>query len=107
MNDSAKTEATVGKAIWKYELKTADSQVVPMPSGARLLTVQTQHHQPCLWVEVDTSAGPAERLIFIHGTGHPIEHNGCYVGTYQMFDGDLIWHVYDDGEVVQEVSNGE
>ncbi len=61
------------KSIWKYELETTDSQVVKMPYH----TLE-------------------ERTILIIGTGHDISGpEGEYVGTYQLHDGNLIFHVFE------------
>ena len=82
--------------IWKYELKTTDTQYIEMPVSSKLLTVQMQHGVPCLWCLVNEDEYLAEREIRIIGSGHFIENdfNGTYIGTYQMFDGKAIFHVF-------------
>jgi hypothetical protein len=86
------------KAIWKFPIATTDAQLIPMPVGARLLTVQTQDESPCIWAEVSPAAEPVDRIIYVHGTGHTFDHDASYLGTYQVMGGMLIFHVYDGGE---------
>lgn len=88
------------KTIWKYPLLLTDEQAVQMPKGAEILCVQVQGSRPCLWALVDSSVKNDERLIVIYGTGHPMPeaHNAYrrqYIGTAQMNDGSLVWHVFE------------
>ena len=84
--------------VHKYPLKIADEQIIPLPKGARILTVQTQQGIPCLWTLVDTEAQPEDRHILILGTGHdsprPIS-SMRYLNTFQLHDGTLIFHVFE------------
>lgn len=86
------------KTIWKYGFPTLDSHTFTMPRGAELLTVAAQFDAPCIWALVDPDQPSVERKIRIYGTGHPIEHDDPYVGTYQLAVGSLIFHVFDAGE---------
>jgi hypothetical protein len=66
-----------------------------------------QHGQPCIWarVVVDKDHPLRERWFRVAGTGHPLEgtmpsdHDGDYVGTFQLSDGALVFHVFDCGEL--------
>lgn len=85
------------KSIWKYPLSVEDKQTIEMPSGARILCVQMQHHIPCLWVVVDTEAKTEKRCFVIIGTGY--ERNKIpldYIGTVQDLGGFLVLHVFED-----------
>jgi hypothetical protein len=85
--------------IWKFSLQITDHQYVEMPSGARILCVQTQRDFPCLWVLVDPDAPRGRRGIGISGTGHPCLHDSDgYIGTVQLDAGALVFHVFDLGE---------
>lgn len=86
------------KTIWKYGFDTLDSWTFTMPRGAVLLTVAAQFDAACLWALVDPEQPSVERKILIYGTGHSIERNDPYVGTYQLAGGSLIFHVFDAGE---------
>lgn len=83
--------------IWKYQLEITDDQVISMPTGAEILTVQMQNGKPCLWALVDPNEETKTyRLIQIYGTGNPIpDGNRRYISTIQIFNGDLIFHVFE------------
>lgn len=86
------------KRIWKYQLHTTDTQNLTMPVGAEILTVQTQNG-PCLWVLVDPDAEMEKRTIETFGTGHAIPDTPVgerkYIGTYQLHNGALVFHVFE------------
>lgn len=50
------------KTIWKFPLEVTDEQVLMVPKGAKLLTVQKQDGKPCLWCEVDSAQDVAYHL---------------------------------------------
>lgn len=85
------------KEIWKFELEINGEQAVSMPEGAEILSLQVQRGKPCIWVMVDSAARSQEQRWFkTFGTGHPIEYAlGAFVGTYQLKDGDLVFHVFE------------
>lgn len=83
------------KTIWKYPLKMIDVQEIEMPEGARILCVQVQHGIPCLWAQVESDHKNEKRKIAIAGSGYPApEPRDDYVGTFQIHDGNLIFHVF-------------
>ena len=88
--------------IWKYQLELTDRQDIVMPIGSKILCVQAQRGTLCLWVLVNTNSPTNRRVIAVHGTGFPIADNefeiGRYIGSVQMHNGDLVWHVVDLGE---------
>ncbi len=89
------------RSIWKYELSVTDVQVIQMPEGAELLCVQNQRGVPCVWALVETSRPKIMREIHIFGTGRPCDSfKEGYVGTFQLRNGDLVFHVFDVGEIV-------
>ena len=83
-------------AIWKFPIKVVSSQIVPMPMGTKILTVQVQRDKPCLWAIVDTGVKQGPRLILTVATGEDMGSgaNWSYVGTYQLFDGEEVYHVF-------------
>lgn len=82
------------KTIHKFPLKCVDHQTVEMPEHAKVLTVQMQHGQPCLWALVETENLLAPRNFITRGTGHPVPSEWVeYVGTYQLRNEDLVFHV--------------
>jgi hypothetical protein len=89
-------------AIWKYPLQVTDVQEIELQIGAQILTVMNQREQPCLWVEIvigEDDAKSEKRTFRIFGTGEPFpdfEGIRTYVGSFQMRDGLLVFHVYED-----------
>lgn len=81
--------------IWKFPLFVTDSLDLLMPEGAVILSVQNQRDSLCLWAFCDPSAPLKSKKINIYGTGNPVPENpGRYIGTVQMDDGFLVWHVF-------------
>lgn len=105
--------------IWKFPLYP-DVRPVPMPRGARLLSVGKQvatdpRHAEAwppgeavfLWAMVDPEAPTVTRRICVGGTGHnyvPEWGESPFLGTVSLLGGHFIVHVFDGGEVgeVQE-----
>ena len=84
--------------IFKYSLDPTGSFIY-LPAGAKILTVQVQNNQPCIWAEVDPTNYTVKRDISIIGTGHTLpKKEVTYIGTFQLFGGDLVFHVYIDIE---------
>lgn len=85
--------------IWKYPVPISDLFTITMPAGAKLLSVQSQHGEPRLWALVDPEAPRVGRGLRVHGTGHDtLPDLGNYVGTFQIRGGDLVFHLFDQGE---------
>ncbi len=85
------------KRVYKYFLEVNDEVSVYMPKGARVLSVQVQDGRPCIWAAVDPSERVEKRRFRIAGTGHPIEDDVVegFIGTIQMYDGRLVFHVFE------------
>jgi hypothetical protein len=84
------------KTIWKYEFTISDRIIIEMPKEAEILSVQMQHNKPCLWVLVDPNIEKEKRYFELSGTGHPVDMNieRWFIGTFQMADGDLVFHLW-------------
>lgn len=69
-----------------------------LPAGTEILTVQTQHDKPQIWVLVD----PGQQSIIpynfrVAGTGHDIRedrNNLNYIGTFQLAGGNFVFHLF-------------
>lgn len=86
------------KRVYKYPLDIQDEVIVMMPKGARVLSVQVQNGRPCLWAAVDPTEMELEKRLFrIAETGHPIHDNVVdgFIGTIQLYDGRLVFHVFE------------
>jgi len=84
------------KSVWKFPLEITDVNVVIMPKGAKVLTVQMQNGTPTIWALVDIGVESVERRFKLHGTGHNFNDYGdyaTYVGTFQ--DGPFVGHLFE------------
>lgn len=88
-------------AIYKYPIKISDVVLIRMPQGAKILCAQVQHEQVCLWASVNTELKDVGRLIRVVGTGHRYYEDFLrgYIGTVQQAGGQLVWHLFDQGEI--------
>jgi hypothetical protein len=81
--------------IWKYPFEVTDNVSISMPGGAQILTVQAQNDTPCVWALVDPEAPKQTHHFRVYGTGHPIDEPGQYLGTFQLYGGSLVFHVFE------------
>jgi len=66
-----------------------------MPEVATVRHVGVQNEKPYLWALVNPKSPEYNRVIITKGTGHPIKaFSGKYVGTYQLKNGALVFHVF-------------
>jgi hypothetical protein len=85
------------KTIWKYKLELTDVQNILMPESARILSVQFQRRELCLWALLDPEEPKMRRRIRIVGTGNPMPDHGSiwwFIGTVQQEEYGLVWHVF-------------
>jgi hypothetical protein len=91
--------------IWKFPLKVADDQIVKMPPGSKILTVQRQGAQACLWALVDESLPETLtefRKIAIYATGELLPADpGIYISTLQSEEFGLVFHAFDRSPVAR------
>jgi len=87
------------RTIHKYAVDARGEFTLLLPLDARILSVQTQGAagRPQMWVLVNPCAPPQVRKFRLFGTGHPVESNDDleYVGTFQMEDGNLVFHLFE------------
>jgi hypothetical protein len=57
-----------------------------------------QGDTPCLWAKVNTNEPMIFRKLRMAGTGHVLDKNYPYVGTFQISGSGLVFHVFDIGE---------
>lgn len=85
------------KTIYKYTLIFADEQEVQIPEGAEFLNLQLQRGNVVMWFLVDPENEKVTKKVATYGTGHPLRseiHLSKYLGSYQLCDGDLVFHVF-------------
>jgi len=86
--------------IWKEQLTINDFQEIEMPIGSKILYAATQDAVPCIWFVCNPFEEKVKRKIYIHGTGHDIiDPNAEYIGTVFIAGDQLVFHVFDGGEV--------
>lgn len=83
------------KTIYKYQLIIDDIQVVKMPYGSVILTVALQENIPCIWALVDTDNPQVDRIIKMVGTGHQVDWNAVYIGTFLTLQDRIVFHVFE------------
>lgn len=87
------------RAIHKQLLNVDDFQRITVPKGATFLTAQTvKHDMIAVWYLCDPSLKEfEERELVVFGTGHPVpEGELSYIGTVQIRDGNLVFHVFEN-----------
>jgi hypothetical protein len=80
------------KTIHKFPFEVEDEVVITMPRTARVVLVECQNDQPCMWAIVDTREEPAETRFFVTGTGHPAPDAREHLASFQQ--GPFVWHVW-------------
>jgi hypothetical protein len=88
--------------IYKYPLQTEEVQKVFIKGFVKFLCVQTQQNKPMIWCVVDDKyLNDVEITIVTVGTGHELNvEPNMYVGTYQLFNGGLVFHVFADYKTI-------
>ena len=85
------------KVIWKYPFEVNSHISLQMPKGAKVLSVQVQKEQPCLWALVNADNEKETRTFACYGTGHlHDEINGNFIGTFQLINGSFIGHLFEE-----------
>ena len=88
-------------AVYKYPIILDNKIEINMPEGAKILTCQSQFGKPQLWALVNPDFPTEKRTFRMAGTGHPIsdsEESLQYIGTFQMENGALIFHLFEIAE---------
>ena len=85
------------QTIWKFPVTVEDEFSVPMPPGAKVLSVHMQHGEPCMWAIVNSDSEVRETRHFcVRGTGHRLTGvEGRFVGTFLMREGALVFHLFE------------
>lgn len=82
--------------IWKYELAAVEQQVLSMPLGATILSVQVQYGMPVLYSMANTFQAVEPRHIYMFGTGESMPNIPMtYIGTILLAEDNLVLHVFE------------
>lgn len=84
------------QTIYKYPVNASSIFTLEMPENAKILCVQTQNNQPCIWALVNTELPNTKRIFEVYATGEKcnIEHQ-IYIGTFQLNNGSLVFHLFE------------
>jgi len=84
------------KTIWKYTLKVENTVEIEIPKFSEVLCVQTRFEEPCVWFLVDTNNEKEVRLLSTIGTGNDAKDVSIqqYIGTYQLYGGNYVFHLF-------------
>ena len=89
----------MNKRIWKFNLTMADRQIIGMPKGSEILSLQTQFNEPCIWVLITDGDDMEDRTFEIFPTGNTIYFDMGIerksIGTFQVDNGNYIFHVFE------------
>jgi len=81
--------------ILKWPIQPYGLTTHSIPQGVRFLTVQAQDGVPCVWGAVDENTAAKPVYFYSYATGEEIpEYPGTYLGTFQLMDGALVYHVF-------------
>lgn len=85
--------------IYKYPLVITDVQRINTFLGAKPLSIMVKNENPYLWMTVDPTANKELVRIDMYGTGYELPDNpGCYIGSFMVHNGALVFHVFYPGE---------
>ena len=85
----------MAQTIWKFPIPQTDLFSLDMPAEAQVLCVQIQHGDPQLWAMVNETEIRNTRQFRLAGTGHQIPTGLIYIGTFQLFDGAFVGHLFE------------
>lgn len=86
------------RQIWKWQIQPNYNNIIEMPANAEILTVQTQHGQPCIWALCDSAMLLETRNFRIIPTGHTIDIDNQllhYIGSFQVNNDTLVFHLFE------------
>ena len=84
------------KTVYKYEIPIEDHFNLSLPVEAKILCVKTQRGNPHIWALVNLGSQHTEpRKFRLAGTGHPISGDVIFIGSFQMNDETLIFHLFE------------
>lgn len=89
------------RTIYRFPIPITDRFELELPMGSAFLHVACQErapHDPSAWFLVDTQLRPVTRHFAIIGTGNPVPADVSaaeHMGTFQMFQGGLVWHLFE------------
>lgn len=93
------------QTIYKVQLEITDQQIIGLPKGAIIRSLQAQGEKVSMWFQFNQDETRTEpKKIRCFGTGHPIlePENLEYIGTVQVLCGRLVFHFFIDNSYTGE-----
>lgn len=83
------------RSIFKYVLARVPRQILTLPDGAQILSVDRQFENLVLWAAVDPERPVVRRVFHTALTGEDVPDNGEHLATVKFNDGAFIVHVFE------------
>ena len=92
-------KVTTMKTIYKYSISITESQIVNMPIGSNIISLQMQNGIATMWAIVDTTESLTPVKIRIFGTGEEIPAGSVlrHIGSIQ--EKGYVWHIFIDDTI--------
>ena len=88
----------MNNTIWKYTLNAEKVNIIDMPLGAEVLSVETHGTDIVLYALVNSTEKAQQQIkVITYGTGHAIDVNISdfkFLGTAKLYKGSLMFHVF-------------
>lgn len=85
------------RKIFKYVIPVTDDSILPIPEGAKILSVANQHDSIVMYALVDPEKTTKRLNIRVCGTGHTLDDHieqMTFIGTVNLHGGRLMFHVF-------------
>ncbi len=82
------------RVIHKYTVALGIETSLNLHEGGVIVAFQIQHAAPALWVMEDPKAPVAPRKVIAKDTGEEVPEGWVYIGTAQVYAGDLTFHLF-------------
>jgi hypothetical protein len=89
------------KVIYKYKIEMSGStidRIVKLPKHADIISVGVQFNEIFIWAIVIPAHDLEDRVFRVYPTGMEIplcEKMGEFLGSVLLFDGNLVFHVFE------------
>ena len=94
----------MSEVIWKFDIPWSPSRTpkrdgkfeFDMPVGATIIYLAKQRGVPQLWATTlpNTTEYESRRFVIV-ATGRLVPDNTLYIGSWQMAEGNLVWHLFE------------
>lgn len=87
------------KRIFKYPILPVTYPELELPLNAEILTFQSQKGSFYIWAIIEEGLSIEKRYFRLAGTGHDLTEDSPkikkYIGTAQIADGGLVFHLFE------------